>query len=215
MAGRGRGRGAQSLSFNLPGLGSGDSMPSVTLQPPPLYPILHHRVTPLSSTEVDEYMLALSREFRTSIRDSPFFLKEKVCKKDIVRYTDRYKQTTNIDAKVQWEPDWNLFPNELKPKKQKKIVKATQEKPVKKKVNRLIDDLSTDDIVQKLELTEEIEKEEGKEKGEEKENEEDEAQDEEEEVDVSEDDNDYNFDYYDDGGDNYADDNDGEEGPVY
>ena len=43
--------------------------------------MLQHRVTPLSSLEVDEYMLALSQEFRGSIRDSPFYLKEKICKK--------------------------------------------------------------------------------------------------------------------------------------
>ena len=39
------------------------------------------RPTPLLSSEVDEYLLALSQEYRGSIRDSPFYLKPKTVKR--------------------------------------------------------------------------------------------------------------------------------------
>ena len=64
MAGRGRGRGGQSLSFNLPSFGSGESMPSVTLQPPPLYPVckliqfyLNSLLFKNSSLRLDDYFI--------------------------------------------------------------------------------------------------------------------------------------------------------------
>ena len=43
------------------------------------------RPTPLLSSEVDEYLLALSQEYRGSIRDSPFYLKPKTVKRGIHR----------------------------------------------------------------------------------------------------------------------------------
>ena len=87
MAGRGRGRGKTALSFELGNLGlaTGEALPTQTLQPPSLYPPLQQRPTPLASSEVDEYLLALSQEYRGSIKDSPFYLKAKTVKKDIMR----------------------------------------------------------------------------------------------------------------------------------
>ncbi|XP_057315489.1 DNA-directed RNA polymerase III subunit RPC7-like [Hydractinia symbiolongicarpus] len=211
MAGRGRGRGRGNLSFDIGHLGlSGQSLPRVTLEPPPTYPPLQQRPTPLSATEVDEYLLALSQEFRGSIRDSPFFLKAKTIKKDIVRFTDRYKHNQNPDDN-QWEPDWSRLPAELKPSRKRKTVNKGTIKPKIAKQHR--PEVNKEELSKKLENLEAKEVvENSKEKNEEEEEGEEVYEEAEEEF---EDDNDYNFDYYNDGGDKYGDDDDGEEGPVY
>lgn len=215
MAGRGRGRGKPNLSFDIGSLGfsGGEALPTQTLQPPSTYPPLQQRPTPLSSTEVDEYLLALSQEYRGSIKDSPFYLKPSTIKKDIVRYTDRYKQTNQKSDSLQWEPDWRFFPDELKPARKRKSTgksSVVNLSAAKKKAN----EGEKVDVVQKLE--ELVQKEvTGEAKVAENEEEEENPEEDEEYDEEFEDDNDYNFDYYDDGGDNYGDDDDGEEGPVY
>lgn len=219
MAGRGRGRGKSNLSFEIGslGFGAGEALPTQTLQPPSTYPPLQQRPTPLASSEVDEYLLALSQEYRGSIKDSPFYMKAKTVKKDIVRYTDRYKQSNQNSDMQQWEPDWKYFPHELQPslkrKSSNKLALVNLKGVVKKQK-----EVGHVDVVKKLdELSKkEISDEQGVPgaEGEEDQGDNDNLEEEEQEEEY-EDDNDYNFDYYDDGGDNYGDDDDGEEGPVY
>lgn len=217
MAGRGRGKPNLSFEIGSLGFGAGEALPTQTLQPPSTYPPLQQRPTPLSSTEVDEYLLALSQEYRGSIKDSMFYLKPSTIKKDIVRYTDRYKQTNQkVDAQ-NWEPDRRFFPVELKPAIKRKVTNKSIAPNLngakKKTISKVIDSV---DVTKKLD---ELVQKEATEVGggtENAEGENVEGEEVEEEIEEEyEDDNDYNFDYYDDGGDNYGDDDDGEEGPVY
>ena len=216
MAGRGRGK-SSGLTFDVGqlGFGRGEHLPKAELQPPPLYPQMEHRPTPLSSTEVDEYLLALSQEFRGSIRDSPFYLKPKTAKRDIERYTDRYKQNQKGEDKSEWTPDWRFFPSELKPfdnkRKSLRTVKVSAKALAAKRPK------TEDNVVKKLESIENetLNSQEEISSNAKKEVDGDEEVEEEFEEDDDEDDNDYNFDYYDDGGDTYGGDEDGEEGPVY
>jgi len=213
MAGRGRGRGKASMSFDVSrlGFGAGEGLPKANLQPPALYPPSQQRPTPLLSSEVDEYLLALSQEYRGSIRDSPFYLKPKTVKRDIVRFTDRYKQNqTKGDSADVWAPDWAFIPKELKPAKERRISKRTAKPNISNAGTKSSTSLSNKEVLQKLEV---LEKTAGKtEKTTEENNEEEVVYEDEEEL---EEDNDYNFDYYNDGGDKYGEDDDGDDGPVY
>jgi len=216
MAGRGRGRGKANLSFDIGslGFGAGETLPTQTLQPPSTYPVLQQRPTPLASSEVDEYLLALSQEYRGSIKDSPFYLKPKTVKKDIVRYTDRYKQTNQRADSHQWEPDWTYFPHELKPTlKRKPVGRRGGVNLAGVKKRNVVDEKTKEDVVKKLD---ELVQKEGTEGENETEKQDEEGQEEEELEEEFEDDNDYNFDYYNDGGDNYEEGEEGgEDGPVY
>jgi len=215
MAGRGgKGRGKASMSFDVSRLGfsAGEGLPKANIQPPPLYPPLNQRPTPLLSTEVDEYLLALSQEYRGSIRDSPFYLKPKTIKRDIVRYTDRYKQNqAKGDATETWTPDWNFIPGELKPAKVRKLAKRGAKVNVSSLTKRPNTAVDGKEVLKRLEVLEKT----GGDKGATEGTKEDEQEVVYEEDDDFEEENDYNFDYYNDGGDKYGDDEDGEEGPVY
>jgi len=221
MASRGRGRGRKAnLSFDVGslGFGAGDALPTQTLQPPSTFPPLQQRPTPLASSEVDEYLLALSQEYRGSIKDSPFYLKAKTIKKDIVRYTDRYKQSNQSSDMQQWEPDWAYFPHELKPsvKRQSsnKCTHVNLDVKRKRKEEGVIDVVKKFDELRQKEITDQ------QMVGDENENEdeegnEDDLEGEQNDNDDYDDDNDYNFDHYDDGGDNYGDDDAGIDEPTY
>lgn len=45
---------------------------------------LEFKPSPLSNTEIDEYLLALKQEFRGGMRDSPFFIKANVKNKGLL-----------------------------------------------------------------------------------------------------------------------------------
>lgn len=215
MAGRGKGRGKASMSFDVSrlGFGAGEGLPKASVQPPPLYPPSQQRPTPLFCSEVDEYLLALSQEYRGSIRDSPFYLKPKTVKRDIIRYTDRYKQNQiKGDSSEVWEPDWSFIPKELKPTKERKVSKRTGAEPnVSNSQSKSSPEISDKDVLKKLEVLEKTAVK-GDKVADDKEEEDVVVEDEEE----LEEDNDYNFDYYNDGGDKYGDDDEGDgEGPVY
>jgi len=215
MAGRGgKGRGKASMSFDVSrlGFGVGEGLPKANLQPPPLYPPLQQRPTPLLATEVDEYLLALSQEYRGSIRDSPFYLKPKTMKRDIIRYTDRYKQNqTKGDSSEKWTPDWKVIPGELKPAKVRKQVKKNFAVNTSNSSRIKANTPSTAEVLQKLDVLEKTASSADNRNTEENDEEQEVYEDDEE----FEEENDYNFDYYNDGGDKYGDDDDGEEGPVY
>lgn len=107
------------------------------------------------------------------------------------------------------------MPEELKPAAGKKTGRKSSYKVVPTVVKR-----TNVDVVKKLEELGQKELKETTAVNVENENEEEKVEGEGEEIEDDqdeeyEDDNDYNFDYYDDGGDNYGDDDDGEEGPIY
>ena len=50
------------------------------------------------------------------MQQSPFALKTSSGKKEIDRYSDKYKQFkgSEIDDFIEWHPDWKFFPSELR-----------------------------------------------------------------------------------------------------
>ena len=94
--GRGRGRG-QAFHLQQIGLGPGEAPPAI-LQPPPLFPSLERNPLPLKSNELDNYLLSVKQEFRTSITHGPFYIKpvdKRIYK--IQRYSDRYRKPVKRD----------------------------------------------------------------------------------------------------------------------
>lgn len=117
MAGRGRGRGrggGMTFSTELLGFGRGEALPPPTLQPPPLFPPLEYKPAPLAAGEDRDYILLLKQEFRSGVRNSPYFIKPQDKKKDIQRYSDKYHGNGNSDSTIGWTPDWERLPKELK-----------------------------------------------------------------------------------------------------
>eukprot|EP00794_Sanderia_malayensis_P009671 gene9671-10657_t len=217
MAGRGRGRGRGSMSFDISslGFGKGEVVPSAILQPPPVFPPLEFKPTPLSNTEVDEYLLALKQEFKGAMRDSPYFIKAKQVKKDIVRFSDKYKEAQKPIA--EFVPDKRLFPKELiQPTTKKRKVKVNSKPsiPSKRISKENLKKLNGSDT---LEILEKIIEEKVVEDNNDEIKEGDEVEEEEYYEEEEEEENDYLVNYYDEGDDDVGmeDDNDGDDGPVY
>ncbi|KAJ7369395.1 DNA-directed RNA polymerase III subunit RPC7-like [Desmophyllum pertusum] len=213
MAGRGRGRG-RGLSFDVGmiGFGRGEALPAAIQQPPPIYPPLDVKPLPLRQTEADEYMLALKQELRGCMRELPYFVKAEVKRKDIERFSDRYreKQTEGLE----WQPDWRLFPNELKIKVKKHRIPNSARpripKPGEKNTKATVEALKQLDEMVKKEVEDQA-----------KDKQEEEAEDEsgEEEIEYDEEEqeeeNDYLVSHFDDDEDGVMDDDDMDEGPIY
>ncbi|XP_020604433.1 DNA-directed RNA polymerase III subunit RPC7-like [Orbicella faveolata] len=218
MAGRGRGRGrGRSLSFDVGmiGFGRGEALPAAIQQPPPLYPPLDVKPLPLRQTEADEYMLALKQELRGCMRELPYFVKAKVKPKDIERFSDRYreKQTEGLE----WQPDWRLFPNELKIKVKKHRIPSNARPRIPKRGEKI---KSPTGVVEALKQLDEIVKKEVEEdQAEDKQEEEVDDESAEEEVEYDEEEqeeeNDYLVSHFDDDEDGFMDDDDMDEGPIY
>lgn len=214
MAGRGRGRGrGRGLSFDVSviGFGRGEALPSAILQPPPLYPPLDAKPLPLRQSDADEYMLALKQELRGSMRELPYFVKPAVKVKDIERFSDKYREK-QTDGSLEWQPDWTLFPNELKIKvKKRRIHKSARPKIPQQIEKKKVEALKQLDEMVKKEVegdqSEDIQDQEG----------EDESVDEELEYDEEEqeEENDYLVSHFDDDEDGLMDDDDMDEGPIY
>lgn len=221
MAGRGRGR---NFSFNIEnlGFGRGESLPGPTVQPPPIFPPLETKPVPLATGDNYDYMLALKQEFRTTMRDSPFFIKTSRVKKDIERYTDKYQINGNGDSSREWTPMWHRLPKELhirmkKSRKAKAVIKPKillNDKKSKKQV---------DDVLNSLEVLEEQEvkdvpPEESEEKkaNEQTEGEEEEIDDEDYDEEDMEEGTDYISSYF-DNGESFLDDEEEnlDDGPIY
>jgi len=219
MAGRGRARG-RGISFNVEtlGFGRGEALPGSVLQPPPLFPPLEFKPLPLSSGEEYDYLLTLKQEFRAGMRDSPYFIKPAVKKKEIERYSDKY--TAAQENGDTWTPDWSRLPAELKATKRKKRKPATAVvKPnLSKAARHSVPDTDIAETLEKLAEKEEDEKDEedapAEKKKEGDEEEEEEADDDEYYEDGMEEETDYNLNYF-DNGEGGDDDDDLEEGPVY
>ncbi|XP_073243224.1 DNA-directed RNA polymerase III subunit RPC7-like [Porites lutea] len=218
MAGRGRGRGkGRGLSFDVGmiGFGRGEALPTAILQPPPLFPPLDVKPLPLRQTDADEYMLALKQELRGCMRELPYFIKTSVKTKDIERFSDRYREK-QTDEGLDWQPDWKLFPSELKIK----VRKHRLNKSARPRIPRLEGkNKRTSDAEALKQLDEMVKKEveEDQSEGKKEEEAEDESGDEELEYDEEEqeEENDYLVSHFDDDEDAFMDDDDMDEGPIY
>ncbi|XP_069041134.1 DNA-directed RNA polymerase III subunit RPC7-like [Lepisosteus oculatus] len=215
MAGRGRGRGRGQMSFNVEamGLGKGEPLPPSTLQPTPLFPPMENKPVPLQAGEEAEYMLALKQELRGAMKNLPYFVRPAVPKKDVERYSDKYQSSEPTDNTIEWTPDWNRLPRELrirvrKPPKEKplQVPKRSQQKRVDK-----------EEIIRKLETLEKKEQEVSSEEEEEEKKQEEEEQENEEEYDEEEfeEETDYVMSYFDNGEEFGADSDDNMDEAIY
>lgn len=69
----------------------------VSLQP------LDYKPVPVEKREESSYLLELKQEYRSAMKDSPFYIKTLERKKDIERYSDKY-QMNGQDGNSAWEP---------------------------------------------------------------------------------------------------------------
>lgn len=83
---------------------------------------------PLNTDDTQEYLLAVKRELVSAIRDSPFFVKESMPRKDIDRYSDKYQVTTIANERKLRFMDQSRFPKELRHLKRKKSFKLPHSK---------------------------------------------------------------------------------------
>ncbi|XP_067016112.1 DNA-directed RNA polymerase III subunit RPC7-like isoform X1 [Acropora muricata] len=218
MAGRGRGRGrGRGLTFDVSqlGFGRGEALPAAILQPPPLYPPLDVKPLPLRQTDADEYMLALKQELRGCMRELPYFIKNSVETKDIERFSDRYREK-KVDGHLEWQPDWKLFPSELKVKPRKQRSQMSTKPRIPKQTERNKAFMSTEALKQLDEMAkkevEETQKEDAQDEEDENKSGEEEIEYDEEE---QEEENDYLVSHFDDDEDGLMDDDDMDEGPIY
>ncbi|XP_076102139.1 DNA-directed RNA polymerase III subunit RPC7-like [Mytilus galloprovincialis] len=224
MAGRGRGRG-RTVSFNVEALGinKGEVPIGPVLQPPPLFPPQEFKPVPLKQSEDYEYICALKKEFIGFMKKSPYYIQSKEKRKDIDRYSDKYQ--SGQDTLGQWNPDWRMFPDELKPA-EKKVRKFGGSKPIKpnipaskksktseKEISKTLEKLEKKEAAMTDKEGEEEEEEEGA--NPEKKTEEDLDLDIDEEIDEEEE-TDYILTYF-DNGETYGDDDDDDDGdgPIY
>ncbi|XP_072317424.1 DNA-directed RNA polymerase III subunit RPC7-like [Eucyclogobius newberryi] len=188
MAGRGRGRGFRA-TFSLD-----------PEQPTPLYPVLEQKPLPLCGGEQVEYLLALKQEFRGASRNLPSFLQNKVLRRDVERYSDKYHSQ---DQDQDWSPDWTRFPKELRVRPQKLRPPGSKATPLSPSEAPKPSSKSQDkhkDVLQKLESLEQKEtRTEEEEEEEEKKGEEEEAEEEQVDEDEFEEETDYIMSYFDNG----------------
>uniref|UniRef100_W5MNJ0 DNA-directed RNA polymerase III subunit n=1 Tax=Lepisosteus oculatus TaxID=7918 RepID=W5MNJ0_LEPOC len=227
MAGRGRGRGRGQMSFNVEamGLGKGEPLPPSTLQPTPLFPPMENKPVPLQAGEEAEYMLALKQELRGAMKNLPYFVRPAVPKKDVERYSDKYQSSEPTDNTIEWTPDWNRLPRELrirvrKPPKEtvKRKVKEPLQVPKRSQQKRV----DKEEIIRKLEVRtvqtlEKKEQEVSSEEEEEEKKQEEEEQENEEEYDEEEfeEETDYVMSYFDNGEEFGADSDDNMDEAIY
>lgn len=114
--GRGRGRGRGKPFGGLESLLPGEPPPPPILTPPPLFPPMEKRPLELRKSNIDMYLLNVKQSLRKFMRQSPFALKAGSDRKEIERYSDKYKQfrECEIDNFIEWRPDWKFFPEELR-----------------------------------------------------------------------------------------------------
>ncbi|XP_062985694.1 DNA-directed RNA polymerase III subunit RPC7 isoform X2 [Elgaria multicarinata webbii] len=205
MAGKGRGRGRASMTFNIEAIGfvRGEALPEAVFQPPPLYPKTDFKPIPLKIGESEDYLLALKQELRGAMRKTPYFISKNEEDQGFVpveRYSKKYLQINDEDQ--EWTPDWRRLPRELKPKKRvKKGGKPKQAKTAASKTN--VDVLKKiEELEKKGDEEKSDEEEKGKEKGKDKEeDEEEENEPEEYDEEEHEEENDYIASYFEDGDD--------------
>ena len=128
----GRGRGKSNSSINVIsdalGIGRGDiDNVSAPINPPELYPPLTSKPLPLEENSRNEYIIALKQEFRNYMKDSPYNVRPETSRSKIERYSDKFKKY-NSHRELDWIPNWNLYPSELR-MKTSKSAKRSEIKP--------------------------------------------------------------------------------------
>ena len=101
----------EALGISVPG----EQAPPPILQPPPLFPgpPQERRPLELRTSEVDHYLLTVKQDLRQFMRDSPFYLRTEPAKKDIIRYSDKYKRSSDTFFTESNDIDHQFFPREL------------------------------------------------------------------------------------------------------
>lgn len=218
MAGRGRGRGAnlsltheQLQALGLAGVGRGENTPQI-LTPPPLFPKIEAKPIQLTCDAATDYMLIVKDQFIEYLHDSPAYVKAKTRTDGVERYSDKYKVLAE-DAKKGKILDcvWANMPGELKPQAGRVRVAARKRK---------LEDPA--DIAKRLQTLEKKESQETNENMETNEDEEalkkaeneEEVEDEQEQEYEMDDGTDYANNYF-DNGDDYDEEDDNDDGPVY
>ncbi|XP_054842742.1 DNA-directed RNA polymerase III subunit RPC7 [Eublepharis macularius] len=197
MARSGRGRGRTAFTFDVGAIGfaRGEALPEAAFKPSALYPPTDFKPVPLKAGEDEDYLVALKQEFRTTVRNTPYFVCIKNEDQGVERYSKKYLRINQAD--LEWTPDWRQLPREMKPKK--KITKGgkLKTKPAVSKANV--------DVLKKLE---ELEKKSDGEKSDEEEKEKERGEEEEEaeepdeyDEEEHEEENDYISSYFEDGDD--------------
>ncbi|MEE6458781.1 hypothetical protein FKM82_000424 [Ascaphus truei] len=146
MAGRGRGRGGASFTFDIQAIGfsRGESLPDAQLQPLPLFPSTDYKPVPTKTGEDQDYMIALKQELRKTMRKLPYYVGKEAEKLRIERYSTKYEIEAEKKLLLQWTPDWEILPREMK------TVKKAIKKVVPKKA-KVAKSSSNVDVMKKLE----------------------------------------------------------------
>ena len=118
MSGRGRGRGASNKT-PIPSSSIAISRQELNqniLTPPDLYPSTFFRPIKLEAEEKDLFLVDVKQRLKNHFKNSQFFIKDKKEAVAIDRYSDKYE--TILSQPSSEKPVWNynLFPDELKPK---------------------------------------------------------------------------------------------------
>uniref|UniRef100_A0A3Q1FNM3 DNA-directed RNA polymerase III subunit RPC7-like n=1 Tax=Acanthochromis polyacanthus TaxID=80966 RepID=A0A3Q1FNM3_9TELE len=114
MAARGRSRRTLSFSVDSVGINRGESLPPTLQQPTPVFPVMEQKPLPLTGGEEAEYLLALKQDFRGAMRSLPCFIQPAAALRDVERYSDKYHSSEHTDGLMDWTPDWQRFPRELR-----------------------------------------------------------------------------------------------------
>ena len=137
---RGRGRvgtgGARSIADLEVALGSkpGETAAPI-LQPPPIFPPLNRKPLPMSDSDYYKELLAKKQSLRNSMVESFAYIRAPSVKRDIARYSDKYRICNNHGshrALLQNIPNWfNRLPTELHLKKTSRAGKKKSKKTEK------------------------------------------------------------------------------------
>lgn len=106
---------ANVLGISRQEIGQFTAAPQVRNEPIPLYPPLARDPLPLEESKELTFMTDTKQEFLHRFRESPFYHK-RTGKRDVRRYTDKYK----LLDKEPFEPYWERLPAELNWKAGKK-----------------------------------------------------------------------------------------------
>uniref|UniRef100_A0A6V7L165 DNA-directed RNA polymerase III subunit n=1 Tax=Bracon brevicornis TaxID=1563983 RepID=A0A6V7L165_9HYME len=217
MAGRGRGRGGKPANASFDpgqiGLDRGEQA-NVVLQPPMKYPPLEFKAPPMQFVGELSYLVQLKRDYAEHLFESPKNVQDIILKKDIERYSDRYREELLDKSGNRRRSDLlSKLPEDLRPDRKRKGTKGTGPSSKKR-------DVDIEKKLQELEKkeTNQVSDEETEEKDDEKDKDEDEeaVEDEEQEVDEEMDDGtDYVNNYF-DNGEGFEDSDDNlDDGPIY
>ncbi|XP_022077052.1 RNA polymerase III subunit GL b [Acanthochromis polyacanthus] len=223
MAARGRSRRTLSFSVDSVGINRGESLPPTLQQPTPVFPVMEQKPLPLTGGEEAEYLLALKQDFRGAMRSLPCFIQPAAALRDVERYSDKYHSSEHTDGLMDWTPDWQRFPRELrihvkKPARDGVSVTRSDAQLAQKKKKKKVRE--KEEVLLKLETLqkkEEQQSEEDDDNAEQKKKQEDDDADGEEEYDEEEfeEETDYIMSYFDNGEDFGGDSDDNMDEAIY